>query len=104
MWIPPEIMWPARDDRTTMHHSCQLVGSHLAADLGPEVPMLFPFNLFLSYCMLMLLLIALLGFCVSMLFLTWSLFGIVPLYPVHPRLFHPHGRHLAPDTLQSLFR
>src|SRR5882724_11193818 len=56
MWIPPEIMWLARDDRATMCHSCHLVSrppSQQTWDL--RVPTLFPFNLFLSYCMLMLL-------------------------------------------------
>src|SRR5882724_682217 len=55
-WIPPEIMWPAHDNHTTMCHSCHLVSrppSQRTWDL--RVPTLFPFNLFLSYCVLMLL-------------------------------------------------
>src|SRR5882724_3924119 len=56
MWIPPEITWPARDDHATTHHSCHLIGrppNQQAWDL--KVSTLFPFNLFLSYCVLMLL-------------------------------------------------
>ena len=55
-WIPPEITWPACDNHTTMRHSCHLISrppSRRTWDL--RVPTLFPFNLFLSYCMLMLL-------------------------------------------------
>ena len=49
------ITWSSRDDRTTMRQPRRLIGrptSRQSWDLG--VPTLFLFNLFPSYCMLML--------------------------------------------------
>jgi len=56
MQIPSEIMWPSCDNHATMHHLGHLIGrppSWWTWDL--RVPTLFIFNLFPSYCMLILL-------------------------------------------------
>src|SRR5882724_11292049 len=56
MQRPSKIMWPSPDDHTTMCHPCHLIGrppSQCTWDL--RVPTLFLFNLFSSYCVLILL-------------------------------------------------
>jgi len=52
---PPKVMWPSCDNHATMPHLHPLTAGHLASRPGPEVPTLFLFNLFPTYCMLILL-------------------------------------------------
>ena len=52
-WSPSEITWSSCDDHTTMCHLIGRPSSQQTWDL--RVPTLFSSNLFLSYCVLMLL-------------------------------------------------
>jgi len=56
IWAPSKVTWPSHDDYTTMCHPGHLISrppSQQSWDL--RVPTLIPFDLFLSYYMLMLL-------------------------------------------------
>ena len=53
---PSKIMWSSHDNHTIMHHPCHLVGQPLSQwTWALRVPTLLLCNLFLSYCILMLL-------------------------------------------------
>jgi len=59
---------PSHDNHTTMHHPCCLVSRPPSWQTwNLRVPTLFSFNLFLSYCMLMLLWLLCMVLCISML-------------------------------------
>src|SRR5882724_5461913 len=69
------ITWPSRDDHATTRHLRHLIGrSPSQWTWALRVPTLVPLNLFLSYCMLMLL---------------WLLCSHLPRLYAHSRL-RPH--------------